>query len=184
VIGDIGASLGVIVGALAIVVTGATWVDPLVSVLIAVLIAVGAVRLIGEAANILLEAAPRDLAMSRLVADMLAVPGVLAVLDMHVWTISSGMRALSCHAVIADIPPSESAQILDALTAMLRERYGIVHTTIQFESTEHDSHEGFCACPPESESALYCELHPDECAHDHEHDHEQQRDTAGTRRAG
>jgi cobalt-zinc-cadmium efflux system protein len=188
VAGDIGASLGVIVGALAIVVTGATWVDPLVSVLIALFIAIGALRLIAETVNILLESAPRGLAMPELVAALRAIPGVRDVHDLHVWTISSGMRALSCHVVISDIPPSESAPILDALTAMLRERYRIIHTTIQFESTAHSSHEGFCACPPECESALYCELRAADHEHSHEHGHEappgdQRRDPAGSRMA-
>ena len=158
VFGDVGASCGVIVGAVAILLTGATWVDPLISVLIALLIAVGAARLLGEAVNILLEAAPRSLSLPSLVRDMLHVPGVKDVHDLHVWTISSGMHALSCHAVIDDVPPSNSAPILDGISAMLRNKYAITHTTIQFESTAHGSHEGFCACPPGACGGLYCDL--------------------------
>lgn len=158
VFGDVGASVGVILGAVAILLTGATWVDPLISVLIALLIAVGAARLLGEAVNILLEAAPRSLSLPDLVRDMLRVPGIKDVHDLHVWTISGGMHALSCHAVIADLPPSNSAPILDDISAMLRNKYTITHTTIQFESTEHGSHEGFCACPPGACDGLYCDL--------------------------
>ena len=158
VFGDVGASIGVIVGAIAILLTGATWVDPLISVLIALLIASGAVRLLIEAVNILLEAAPRSLSLPDLVRDMLRVPGVKDVHDLHVWTISSGMHALSCHAVIDDVPPSDSAPILDGISAMLRDRYAITHTTIQFESAAHGSHEGFCACPPGACEGLYCDL--------------------------
>lgn len=162
VAGDIGASAGVVIGAVIILLTGAYWVDPLVSVLIALLIAVGAVRVIREATGILLEAAPAGLSLPALVRDMCCVPGIQSVHDLHVWTIASGMRALSCHAVIADLPPSGSAPILDRVTAMLRERYGIGHATIQFESQAHESHEGFCACPPGTCDTLYCELRPDE----------------------
>ena len=168
VVGDIGASAGVVIGAVVILFTGAYWVDPLVSVLIALLIAVGAVRVIREATGILLEAAPSGLSLPALVRDMCRVPGIQSVHDLHVWTIASGMRALSCHAVIADLPPSGSAPILDRVTAMLRERYGIGHATVQFESLAHESHEGFCACPPGTCDTLYCELRPGE-EHAHEH---------------
>jgi cobalt-zinc-cadmium efflux system protein len=157
VIGDIGASAGVILGAVIIALSGATWVDPVISVAIAVLIAITAVRLIRETLNILLEATPKGLSVPRMAVDMRRVEGVRDVHDLHVWTIASGMRALSCHAIVDDIPPSESATILDRLTAMLRTKYDICHTTIQFESTAHTRHEG-CACEPGTSSRLYCEL--------------------------
>lgn len=170
VFGDVGASVGVIVGAIAIALTGATWVDPLISVLIAVLIAFGALRLILEAGNILMESAPRGVSLPDLVRDMLRVPGVHDVHDLHVWSIASGMLALSCHAVIDDLPPSDSAPILDRITDMLRNSYGITHSTIQFESTAHTSHAGFCACPPDCSDSVYCALRPsenEERAHSH-----------------
>src|SRR5262249_53523298 len=144
------------------------WVDPLLSLLIAALIAVGSVRLIRETLNILLEGTPPGIALNELVRDMETVAGVHAVHDLHVWTISSGVRALSCHAVIDDLPPSDSAVILDRISALLSEKYQIGHTTIQFESTEHAGHEGYCACPPGA--GLYCELRPTD-AHEHSHAH-------------
>jgi cobalt-zinc-cadmium efflux system protein len=173
VVGDVGASAAVIAGAIAILVTGATWIDPALSLLIAAVIALGAVRVVREALNILLEATPRGLSMDQLVRDMTARPGVYGVHDLHVWTISSGVQALSSHVVIADLPPSGSAPILDDLSAMLRDRYGIAHTTLQFESEAHTGHEGFCACQPGTDSPLYCDLRPaaDGCAHPHAHTH-------------
>ncbi|MFI5273394.1 MAG: cation diffusion facilitator family transporter [Ktedonobacterales bacterium] len=162
IFGDVAASAGVIIGAVAIVFTGASWVDPLVSVLIAVLIAFGALRVMREAANILLEATPKEIALPDLVRDMCAVPGIETVHDLHVWTIASGMLALSCHAVIADLPPSASAPILDQVAQLLRARYGIGHCTVQFESLAHTTHEGFCACEPGTCGPLYCEMRPDE----------------------
>src|SRR5690349_8123733 len=167
VVGDLGASCAVILGAVAILLTGASWVDPLVSVLIALLIAVGAVRLIAEATHILLESAPKGISVPALLRDIRAIPGVRDVHDLHVWSIASGMSALSCHVVIADLPPSESAPILDRISAMLCEQYRIGHTTIQFESASHGGHEGYCACPPESGS-LYCEFRPGD-THEHAH---------------
>ena len=164
ILGDVGASVAVIIGAVVIVFTGATWVDPVISVLIAALIAVGAVRVIREAVSILLEATPHGVSPSEVAADMQQVDGVLNVHDLHVWTITSGMRALSCHAIIEDIPPSASAHILDVLTDMLRGKYAIAHTTIQFESEEHTAHTGYCACQPNARDNLYCAL--DTCACD------------------
>jgi cobalt-zinc-cadmium efflux system protein len=170
VFGDVGASVGVILGAVAIVLTGATWVDPLVSVLIAVLIAFGALRLILEAGNILMESAPRGVSVPDLVRDMLRVPGVHDVHDLHVWSIASGMLALSCHCVIDDLPPSDSAPTLDRITDMLRNDFGITHSTIQFESQAHTSHAGFCACPPDCSDSLYCALQSTEDER-HAHSH-------------
>jgi cobalt-zinc-cadmium efflux system protein len=172
VFGDVGASLGVVFGAVAIVLTGAYWVDPLVSVLIAALITFGAVRLIGEAGHILLESTPKDVSLPRLAEDMRRVQGIYSIHDLHVWAITNGMHALSCHAIIDDLPPSDSAYILDRLSAMLRRDYHITHTTIQFESQAHASHDGFCACPPGSSETIYCEQRPgDGRAHSHPHGH-------------
>jgi cobalt-zinc-cadmium efflux system protein len=174
-IGDIGASAAVVVGAVVIVLTGATWVDPIVSVAIAALIAFGSVRLILETVNILLESTPADISTEAVAQDIRQTPGVRAVHDLHVWTITSGIRALSCHAVIDDIPPSASAAILDRVTDMLQRRHRIGHATIQFESEAHESHDGFCACEPGMADGLYCALSTENCGgHDHsshEHSH-------------
>lgn len=163
-IGDIGASAAVVVGALVIALTGATWVDPIISVAIAALIAFGSLRLIMETVNILMESTPADVSTEAVAHDICQMKGVRAVHDLHVWTITSGIRALSCHAVIDDIPPSASATILDRVSDMLQSRYRIGHATIQFESEAHESHDGFCACDPRSADGLYCALSPENCA--------------------
>jgi cobalt-zinc-cadmium efflux system protein len=163
-IGDIGASAAVVVGALVIALTGASWVDPVVSVAIAALIAFSALRLILETVNILMESTPKDISTEALARDICQTPGVRAVHDLHVWTITSGMRALSCHAIIDDIPPSASAAILDRVTAMLQREYRIGHATIQFESEAHGSHDGFCACEQGATDGLYCALSAEQCA--------------------
>ncbi|HEY7976338.1 MAG TPA: cation diffusion facilitator family transporter [Ktedonobacterales bacterium] len=181
-IGDIGASAAVVLGAVVIALSGATWVDPVVSVAIAALIAFGSLRLIVETVNILMESTPADVSTEAVARDICQTPGVRAVHDLHVWTITSGMRALSCHCVIDDIPPSASAAILDRVTALLRDRYRIGHTTIQFESEAHGSHDGFCACEPGAAESLYCAQncgggldHPDHPDHARQADHKRAR---------
>ncbi len=167
-VGDIGASAAVVIGAIVITVTGASWVDPVISVAIAALIALGSFRLIIETTNILMESTPEDISTEQVAGDICSVNGVLGVHDMHVWTITSGIRALSCHAIIDDIPPSASARILDRVTDLLQSRYRISHATIQFESEKHESHDGHCACEPRIDSRLYCALSPEDCGcHDH-----------------
>lgn len=159
VIGDVGASVGVLVAAVAIALTGALWIDPLISALIALLIAAGAVRILTEALNILLEAVPKGLEIDRIERAIRGVnPHIHDVHDVHVWSIGGGMAVLSCHVIIEDVPLRESEPILDGISRVLRDRFGIVHTTIQFESQGFGKHQGYCACPPGSRG--YCDIQP------------------------
>jgi cobalt-zinc-cadmium efflux system protein len=161
VFGDVGASAGVIVAGIIILLTGWTIVDPLLSVGIAVLIAVGAWRILRETTEILLEAVPKGLSMLDLVKDMKSVQGVQDVHDLHVWCITSNMNALSCHALIDDLPPSDSSAILHSLNTILSEKYHIGHATIQFECQPHQ--ETYCAV-----NGLYCHLETaEQCNHNH-----------------
>ncbi len=151
VFGDVGASAAVIIAGVVILLTGWYLADPVLSVGIAVLIAFGAWRVLRETSDILLESVPNDINLSGLVRDMMRVQGVEDVHDLHVWCITSGMYALSCHAQIADLPPSKSAAILSSLESMLRDRYHIGHTAIQFESHAHQGH----CCEADG---LYCRM--------------------------
>ncbi len=151
VFGDVGASVGVIVAGIIILFTGWTIADPLLSVGIAALIAVGAWRILCETTDILLEAVPKGLSMPNLVKDMKSVEGVQDVHDLHVWSITSNMYALSCHALIENLPPSNSSSILHSLNTMLSEKYHIGHATIQFECEPHQ--ETYCAV-----NGLYCHM--------------------------
>jgi cobalt-zinc-cadmium efflux system protein len=155
VLGDVGASVGVVVAGVIILLTGWTLADPILSVGIAALISVSAFRLVREAIGILMEATPRGISMPVLISDMRGVKGVRGVHDLHVWSITRGVRALSCHAIIDDLPPSGSAPILDRISRMLLQKYQIDHATIQFESAAHSGHKGHCAC---TSDALYCDL--------------------------
>jgi len=161
VFGDVGASAGVIVAGVIILFTGWTFVDPLLSVGIAVLIAIGAWRILRETTDILLESVPKGVSMPRLVKDMKGVKGIQDVHDLHVWSITSNMYALSCHALIADLPPSDSSVILHSLNTMLSEKYHIGHVTIQFECDPHQ--ETYCAV-----NGLYCHM---EMGENNNHNH-------------
>ena len=142
-LGDALGSIAIIVGAIAIRYTGWFAIDPILSILIACLIVWSAVDIIRESLNILLEGLPRGIRLSTVVDAMRQVPGVLDVHDVHVWTLGSNAHALSCHALIEDVPPSESSRILAALNCVLVDRFRIHHTTIQFEHVECElSHHG------------------------------------------
>jgi cobalt-zinc-cadmium efflux system protein len=140
-LGDAIGSLGIIAGALIIRYTGCQRIDPLLSALIGVLIVWTAWDIMKESLNILLEGLPRGLKLGEVTAAMREVPAVLDVHDVHIWTLGSSTHALSCHVLIADLPPSASESILQSLNSMLGARFGIWHTTVQFE------HESCPGCP-------------------------------------
>jgi cobalt-zinc-cadmium efflux system protein len=119
--------------------TGRLEADPVVSFLIAATIVWSAVRLCREAVDVLLEGAPGHIAVREVSAALAQVPGVSAVHDLHVWTITSGLVALSCHIVVTCEGPGcrSHDQVLTDARAVLRERFAIEHTTIQFESEQY-----------------------------------------------
>jgi cobalt-zinc-cadmium efflux system protein len=172
VFSDVGASAGVILAAIVILLTGWTIVDPLLSVGIATLIAIGAWRILRETTDILLEAVPKGLSMSNLVSDMRKVEGVGDVHDLHVWCITSNLYALSCHIMIDDMPQSESSTILQSMNKMLNEQYHIGHATIQFECNPHE--ERCCSI----EGLLYCRMDANEDSGNHAHTHNNELESA------
>jgi cobalt-zinc-cadmium efflux system protein len=159
VLGDVGISATVIVAGLIVLVTGWTCVDPILSMGVALLLAVGTWGILRETTNILLEATPHGISLKHLVEDMQGIPGVQKVHDLHVWSISSGMPALSCHVLIDDLPPGESTHILQSLNLLLNEKYTINHSTIQLEYNQH--HGASCKV-----TELYCRF--DVVGHGHE----------------
>lgn len=133
VLGDLLGSLGAIAAALIIKFTGWTAADPILSVLLSLLILGGAWRLVRESTDILLEAAPRHVRLAEVQRRMLAVPGVAAVHDLHVWTVTSGMVAMSGHAVVPVL--TEHPRVLSGIREELA-RMGIGHVTVQVEVGE------------------------------------------------
>jgi cobalt-zinc-cadmium efflux system protein len=133
VLGDTLGSVGAVAAAGIIALTGWTPADPIVSILLSILILVGAARLLRESTDILLESVPRHVSMAEVQRRMLGVPGVAAVHDLHVWTVTSGMIAMSGHAVVPDLEAHPG--VLDGIRAEMS-LMGIGHVTIQLE-VEH-----------------------------------------------
>jgi cobalt-zinc-cadmium efflux system protein len=143
--GDALGSAAIIAGAIVIRYTGWYQVDSALSILIGILIVWTAWGIIREALNILLEGLPSGLRLRDVTSSMRAVDGVLDVHDLHIWSLGSSTRALSCHVLIADVPPSKSDGILHQLKDMLAGRFGIGHTTVQFEHVGCAISENGCA---------------------------------------
>ncbi|MGC2618188.1 MAG: cation diffusion facilitator family transporter [Acidobacteriaceae bacterium] len=132
-LGDTLSTAAVIAGGAAIILTGHTWIDPALSLAISALILWSSIAIVLETLNILLEGTPRGLALDEIRATLEQIDGVEDVHDLHVWSLGSNTHALASHVTIADIPPSESNRILDCINGVLRERFRIHHTTLQFE---------------------------------------------------
>jgi cobalt-zinc-cadmium efflux system protein len=147
-IGDTLSTAAVIVGGWAILATHQYWIDSALSVGIGVLILWSGFGIVRETLNILLEGTPRGVKLERVEAAMRAIEGVNDVHDLHVWSIGSESRALSCHISIADIPPSVSERILRDVKERLHQDFRIDHTTIQFEHVVCEVAHG-CVIPVE-----------------------------------
>ena len=138
VAGDALGAVAVIVGGIAITLTGALWVDPLLSLFVACIIIAGVVSIVRSATDVLLESAPGHAEVPAVRERIAAVDGVVDVHDLHVWTIGSGAHALSAHVVLADRKLSEASAILRQIDAALRDDFAITHNTVQFECESCD----------------------------------------------
>ena len=134
VVGDTISSGGVIVGGLVIIYTGWYMIDSLIGIFIGLLILRGAYGLVRESIDIFLEATPKEIDMDKMVDDLLRIEGVKDIHHLHLWTITSGIYAMSAHVLIDDLLISKSNRILDEIERLLRDKYSMEHTTIQFES--------------------------------------------------
>jgi len=135
VVADTLGSVGVIGAAVLLQVFGWTWVDPLVGALIGAWILPRSIRLGGQAVRILLQAAPPGLDVQALHDDLAALPAVVGVHDLHVWTLTSDMENATAHLVID--PGGDAHQVLDQARELLQDRYRIAHATLQVEPSDH-----------------------------------------------
>jgi len=133
IIGDTISSVGVIVAGVIISVTGWYVADPIAAVFIGGIILWGGVRIVRESADILLEGVPRHIQVDKVIDTIKNIPGVEDMHDTHIWTITSGMHALSAHLVIDDQTVSRSAEIVKAVNQDLAKYFDIGHTTLQLE---------------------------------------------------
>jgi cobalt-zinc-cadmium efflux system protein len=133
VLGDTMSSIGVIIAALAISFTGVKLVDPLMSLIIGGIILRGAIGLVTESGRVLLEATPKGINVIDIINETKKIEGVRDLHDLHVWTITSGLHAMSGHLLIEDQMVSKASEILAKVSEILRKKFGIAHVTIQVE---------------------------------------------------
>jgi cobalt-zinc-cadmium efflux system protein len=154
VTGDIGASAGVVVAGAIILLTGWLYIDPILSLGIAALIAFGAWQIVRETVNLLMEGTPRDINIGDVTTEITGTKRVIGMHDLHVWALSSEETALSVHVVLEECPLGDAEHVVRDLEGRLCSRFAIGHTTIQVES-----------CHP-------CgEIHHGAGGHNHPHDH-------------
>jgi cobalt-zinc-cadmium efflux system protein len=147
VIADALTDAAVVVGAIALLAFGWTRADAVVSLLIATLIVVAALRLLGEALQILNEGTPRDLDAGVVSRRIGALPGIEGVHDLHIWSLDREHRALSAHVIVADRPLGEVTAMIRSVELLLCQEFGIEHATVQPE------------CPScSAEAPLYCNI--------------------------
>ncbi len=130
VLGDVLGSVAAIVAGLSMWIWGFYWADPLVSTLVSLLICAGAWRLVSDSVGVLLEAAPAHVNVTSMQRELAKVPGVESIHDLHVWTLTSGLHAMTCHAVVES---ADQQAILAQMRAVSRELFHVEHTTIQLE---------------------------------------------------
>jgi cobalt-zinc-cadmium efflux system protein len=131
--GDAISNIGILAGAVAIRMTGAEWLDPAIGLVIAALVLWSTNGLLREAGNILLEGLPKGMRLESVARSILSISGVQEVHDIHIWTIGTDLRALSCHVRIPDMHMDESEKILKSILERLNSDFHITHTTVQFE---------------------------------------------------
>jgi cobalt-zinc-cadmium efflux system protein len=128
---DAAVSLGVVVAGVAIALTGAMWIDPVASLLVAAVIVAGTWGLFRESVDLALDAVPRGVEPEAITAALAAVPGVSEVHDLHVWGASTSEISLTAHLVVPDALARDG--VLAAAEAVVRERFRVAHATIQIE---------------------------------------------------
>lgn len=154
-LGDAAASAGVIVAGCIILFTHWYVLDPILSVLIALLIASGAWRIVHQTVLILMEGTPHGVDFNEVVKTIKSVPSVSDVHDVHIWTITSGRNALSCHIVVDGDMSVHSAQALLRDIEHRLVHMGIGHVTVQTEDPEHPHEAGELCCQPERLSGAH-----------------------------
>ena len=164
-LGDALGSVAIIAGAVVIRYTGWSRIDPLLSIVIALLIVWTAWDIVRESLNILLEGLPRGLTLQDVTGSMRKVEGVLDIHDLHIWSLGSNTHALSCHVLIEDVPPSASDIILRRVNTLLADNFHIFHTTVQFEHVGCSISATGCAIPVTQEE------HHHEQGRGHTHEH-------------
>lgn len=146
IVGDALSSVGVVIGGIIIIYTGWYLIDPILSILISLVIIYGSWSLVKESINILLESVPSHINIETVAAELAKIKGVREAYHIHIWTITSGVYAMSAHVLIDDQLVSGSRELLDNIRAVLADRFKVRHSTIQLECERCDS-TGLCSLP-------------------------------------
>ena len=144
VLGDTIASVGVVIGGIVMLFTGWYFVDSLLAAAIALLLIWGAFKLISESVHILLEGVPKGVSIAEVEKELTAIPEIKNIHELHIWCICSNIYALSTHALINDQKVNQVESILEEIRNLLKTRFNITHSTVQFESSPCGHQEIFC----------------------------------------
>ncbi len=143
IMGDLLASTGVVIAAVVIILTGFRTADPIASVIVALLILVGGIRVVWEALRVFLEMAPAGFNLDEIERSLLSIPEVEGVHDIHLWSISHGTPSFSAHIWIAEKDLIKADLIRSRIESILSD-LGISHTILQLESSECDENIKYC----------------------------------------
>ncbi|MEI3611862.1 cation diffusion facilitator family transporter [Pseudogracilibacillus sp. SO30301A] len=158
VISDMLGSIGAIIAALLIIFFGWGWADLLASVIVAALVLRSGYNVTKSGLHVLMEGTPKNVDMDDVIQTILSIKGIHDVHDLHVWSITSGLNALSCHAIVDDqMTVAESDQLLRQIEHDL-EHHNIHHMTIQFETSAHLH-----------DNSILCKVKPESSGHHHHH---------------
>ncbi len=170
-LGDTVSTAAVIVGGLVIALTGQEWIDPLLSLMIAAMILWSSWSIVRETLQILLEGTPRSVNLAEIRSAIQKLAGVVNVHDLHVWSLTSQSHAMACHVQVEEMQLAECEDVLARLNHLLRDSFGIQHTTIQLEVTGCLTLEGCCSPPEPEEVDGHSHHHHGPGSHDHAQAH-------------
>jgi cobalt-zinc-cadmium efflux system protein len=153
-LGDAISAAGVVVAGLVVAFAGASVADPIVSILIGILILWSSWGILKESVNVLLEGVPEGMEMEKVERTIGAVAGVLAVHDLHVWAVGSGMICCSCHVSVEEQSVRSGENVLRAVAEELEHKFGISHSTIQVEVEGCEPNDMYCIMKVARNSAV------------------------------
>src|ERR1700730_7617848 len=131
--GDALSNVAIIIGAVAIQLTGMRWIDPLLGLAIGLLVLWSSLGILRESAHVLLEGRPREMRVEEVARAILTIEGVHEVHDVHLWSLGGGHHALSLHARIPDMHLDECERLLASIQRVAAKEFGVEHTTVQLE---------------------------------------------------
>lgn len=119
-----------------IILTGKTFIDPIVSILIGLMLLFSALKIIKDVIHLLLEGVPQNIKIEEVIKEIRSIPFIISIDDLHIWTISSGNYSLSCHIIIDQKNLDKSVDIIKDVKKKLKEKFHILHSTIEINLAE------------------------------------------------